>query len=84
MANDKNQPLISVIVPTCERSVLLPRALDSIYGQTWKNLEVIVVDDNLPGRKEFSLCKNCGKNRRRRGKKFSVAAVPRRICGIFG
>lgn len=49
MANDKNQPLISVIVPTCERSVLLPRALDSIYGQTWKNLEVIVVDDNLPG-----------------------------------
>ena len=49
MANDNNQPLISIIVPTYERSTLLPRALDSIYAQTWKNIEVIVVDDNLPG-----------------------------------
>lgn len=49
MANDNKQPLISIIVPTYERSTLLPRALDSIYAQTWKNIEVIVVDDNLPG-----------------------------------
>lgn len=41
-------PLISVIVPTYARAALLTRALDSIYSQTWTNIEVIVVDDNLP------------------------------------
>ena len=49
MINHTEYPLISIIVPTFERSNLLPRTLDSIYGQTWKHLEVIVVDDNLPG-----------------------------------
>lgn len=49
MTDDKNQPLISVIVPTYERSSLLPRALDSIYAQTWKNIETVVADDNIPG-----------------------------------
>ncbi len=47
--DEKNQPLISVIVPTFERSDLLPRALDSVFAQTWKNIEVVIVDDNLPG-----------------------------------
>lgn len=49
MINSKNTPLISVIVPTYERSSLLPRALNSIFSQTWKNIEVIVVDDNISG-----------------------------------
>lgn len=55
MMNDKEWPLISVIVPTFERSDLLPRTLESIYAQTWKSIEVIVVDDNIPG-------SNCEKN----------------------
>ncbi len=42
-------PLISVIVPTFQRNDLLPRALDSIFAQTWPNVEVVVVDDNIPG-----------------------------------
>lgn len=42
-------PLISVIVPTFQRNDLLPRALDSIFAQTWPNIEVVVVDDNIPG-----------------------------------
>lgn len=46
--NNIQSPLISVIVPTYERSTLLPRALDSIFSQTWKNVEVVVVDDNIP------------------------------------
>lgn len=49
MTDHKNQPLISIIVPTYERSSLLTRALDSIYAQTWKNIEVVVADDNIPG-----------------------------------
>lgn len=40
--------LVSVLVPTYKRSNLLPRALDSILAQTYKNIEIVVVDDNLP------------------------------------
>lgn len=42
-------PLISVVVPTFERSDLLGRTLESIFSQTWKNIEIVVVDDNIPG-----------------------------------
>ena len=49
MMKNTEYPLISIIVPTFERNNLLPRTLDSIYAQTWSNIEVIVVDDNLPG-----------------------------------
>lgn len=49
MTDQPQTPLISVIVPTFERSDMLPRALDSIYDQTWRDIEVIVVDDNIPG-----------------------------------
>lgn len=38
--------LVSVLVPTYKRSDLLPRALDSILSQTYKNIEIVVVDDN--------------------------------------
>ncbi len=37
--------LISVIVPTTRRPVLVQRALRSVLGQTYRNLEVIVVVD---------------------------------------
>jgi glycosyltransferase involved in cell wall biosynthesis len=36
---------VSVIIPTYNRSELLPRALDSVLNQTYKDLEVLVVDD---------------------------------------
>ena len=39
-------PTVSVIVPTYNRADLLPRALDSILGQTYEGpIEVIVIDD---------------------------------------
>ena len=49
MTHPSNTPLISVIVPTFQRSQMLPRALDSIYAQSWPSIQVIVVDDNIPG-----------------------------------
>lgn len=41
-----NNPLISVIIPARNSSETIKTALDSITAQTYKNLEVIVVDDN--------------------------------------
>lgn len=41
-----NSPLISVIIPARNSSETIKTALDSITAQTYKNLEIIVVDDN--------------------------------------
>ncbi|MEX2362804.1 MAG: glycosyltransferase family 2 protein, partial [Balneolaceae bacterium] len=40
-----DQQLVSVIIPTKNRRDLLERALRSVLQQTWKNLEIVVVDD---------------------------------------
>jgi glycosyltransferase involved in cell wall biosynthesis len=37
--------LISIVIPIYNRAHLLPRVLESIKNQTYKNIEVIVVDD---------------------------------------
>ena len=41
----KNQPEISVIIPTFNRVHTLPRAIDSVLSQTVQSKEIIVVDD---------------------------------------
>lgn len=43
-----NNPLISVIVPVYNVEKYLPRCVDSIWGQTYTNLEIILVDDGSP------------------------------------
>ena len=40
------KPLLSVIVPTKNSERFLERCLKSIKSQTYKNLEIIVVDNN--------------------------------------
>lgn len=43
-----NQPLVSVIVPCYNVEQYLPKCIDSILNQTYKNLEVWLVDDGSP------------------------------------
>ena len=42
------QPLISVIVPVYKVEPYLDRCVQSIVNQTYKNLEIILVDDGSP------------------------------------
>lgn len=41
-------PLLSVIVPIYNTAAYLSKCLDSIIGQTYSNLEIILVDDGSP------------------------------------
>lgn len=45
METGKGAPLISVIVPIYNTMEYLPRCVRSIRGQTYRNLEIILVDD---------------------------------------
>lgn len=42
---DKFEPLVSIIVPNYNHEKFLRERLDSIYNQTYKNIEVLLLDD---------------------------------------
>lgn len=41
----KNNPLISIIIPVYNESKYIDKCLHSIFEQTYKNIEVIIIDD---------------------------------------
>ena len=52
-----NEPLISVIIPTFERPNETLKAVNSVISQTYRNFEIIVVDDGS-SQKSFDQLKN--------------------------
>src|SRR6185369_6450662 len=42
----QNNPLVSIIIPTRNRKVLLKDALDSVIAQTYTRLQIIIQDNN--------------------------------------
>jgi len=42
----RNEPLVSVVIPTYNYASYLPKALTSCLSQTYQNIEIIVVDDD--------------------------------------
>ena len=55
-----NEELISVIVPVYKVEKELGRCVDSLLNQTYKNLEIILVDDGSPD-KCPEMCDNYAK-----------------------
>ncbi|MBW4358897.1 glycosyltransferase family 2 protein [Flavobacterium taihuense] len=45
MINNIDFPLVSVVIPTYNRSYSLHATIDSVIKQTYKNIEIIIVDD---------------------------------------
>ena len=45
-----NQPLVSVIVPVYRAEKWIRQCVDSLLGQSYRNIEVILVDDGSPDR----------------------------------
>jgi len=45
-SNLKEQPLVSIIIPTYKHAHLLGRAIDSVISQSYQNWELIVIDNS--------------------------------------
>jgi glycosyltransferase EpsH len=56
--------MISIIVPVYNAAAYLPTCLDSLLGQTYKDIEVICVDDGSQDESAFILTKYSTKDRR--------------------
>lgn len=78
---DEQLPFISVLIPTCGRPQSLGAALDSLIGQSYPRLEIVVVDNRPENpetrtllRKDYPGCRYQAE--RRRGVAFA------RNCGL--
>lgn len=59
-----NTPLISIIIPTYNRTHLIGETLDSVLAQTYANWECIVVDDGSTDNTDEVLKNYCQKDKR--------------------
>lgn len=62
MTINTEQPLVSILVRTCQRPDVLRRALDSIWEQTYSNIEVVIVEDGKNASEDYLRQQYQGKN----------------------
>jgi len=61
---DKKKPLVSVIIPTFNRKRLIKKAIESVLNQSYKNFELIIVDDGSTDGTEGFIKKLSRKNKK--------------------
>ena len=54
---------ISVIIPTYNRKSLTIKAIDSVFNQTYQNLELIIIDDGSSDKTSKYIKKKIQKNK---------------------
>lgn len=57
-------PLVSVVVPTYNRKKYVIKAIDSVLRQTYKNIEIIVMDDCSPDNTSKAVSEHFGQDLR--------------------
>lgn len=72
-------PLVSVIIPTYNRTDYLKITLNSILKQTFQDFEIIVVDDGTPGTANQNLCASFDKVRYVKIENSGGPAKPRNV-----
>ena len=78
----KNNPVVSVVIPTYKRVDTLDRAIDSVLKQTYSNIEVIVVDDNNPDTEGRIAAENLMKTLRKSNTSSILVTKMVRLQGI--
>ncbi|WP_396186009.1 glycosyltransferase family 2 protein [Flavobacterium sp.] len=56
-----SNPLVSIIIPTYNRTYFLDLTIQSVLSQTYQHTEIIVIDDGTPNDKNEILCKKSEK-----------------------
>ena len=74
-----NLPLVSVVIPTYNRADYLELTLNSVIGQTYQNIEVLVVDDGSSNNLTRDLCSKYNKVKYIRIENSGGPAKPRNV-----
>ena len=53
-----NNPLVSMIVPVYNVQDSVARCLESLCAQTWKNIEIILINDGSRD-ESYAICESC-------------------------
>ena len=72
-------PLVSIIIPTHNRTDYLDLTIQSVLSQTYKHIEIIVIDDGTPNNKNEVLCKTIDKVKYIKIENSGGPAKPRNI-----
>ena len=59
---NQSKPKVSIIIPTRNRLNLLPEIIKCYANQTWKNRELLILDDTPGGEKRIKNLEKLGKN----------------------